>query len=157
MFCVNLSSVTAKAKCLDYLINLLESSTCTFSLSISWDRQSLAKDIRRLRILGRNEFAAAEYSYNILINSWNLSNLRADTVDREWNILTLRWNEESFPWGVDVRRYPQRAVTSSCPIYKILVTITYLLLFMRDKSDGTPDIINTCVGGSFFELDSYIV
>lgn len=33
----------------------------------------------------------------------------------------------------------------------------YLLLFMRDKSDRTPDIIGTCVGGFFFELDGYIV
>lgn len=29
---------------------------------------------------------------------------------------------------------------------------------MRDKSDRTPDIIiGTCVGGSFFKLDDYIV
>lgn len=34
---------------------------------------------------------------------------------------------------------------------------TYLLLFMRDKSDRTPDIIGICVGGFFFKLDSYIV
>jgi len=45
------------------------------------------------------------------------------------------------------RRSPmQCAMTSSCRIYKTSVTITYLLLFMRDKSDRTPDIIGTCVG-----------
>lgn len=47
---------------------------------------------------------------------------------------------------------------SSCPILQhTIVTTTYLLLVMRDKSDKTPDIIGTCAGGFFFKLDSYIV